>query len=181
MFLVTVMTATVVVAGVTFTVMVVMVVMVVVIVVVALYVEVKSERSAEQRSGCGIAIPTDSAVKLDACLGKRHLCAAADAAANKCINTERGKKSCKSSVTAAVGIDYFTIYDFSVFCGINLKLLGMAEVLKDMSVFVSYCNFHCIVSFEFSIVKDFNAFLNCTAKRIAVKVTAITSATGSAV
>ena len=40
---------------------------------------------------------------------------------------------------------------------------------------------HYTVSFEFSIVKDFNAFLNCTVKRIAVKVTAIISATGSAV
>ena len=37
---------------------------------------------------------------------------------------------------------------------------GVTEVLKDLSVFVSYCNFHCAVSFAFSIVKDFNAFLN---------------------
>jgi len=37
---------------------------------------------------------------------------------------------------------------------------GVTEVLKDLSVFVSYCNFHCAVSFAFSIVKDFKAFLN---------------------
>ena len=166
------MNATVVAAGVSFTVMVV---------VVAPYVGVKSKRTAEQRIGCGIAISADSAVKLDACVGKRHLCTTADASANKSVNVERGKKSCECSVTTAVGIDYFTVYDFSVFCGINLKLLGMTEVLKDLSVFVSYCNFYCTVSFAFSIVKDFNAFLNCTVKRIAVKVTAITSATGSAV
>jgi len=102
-------------------------------------------------------------------------------AANESVNAERRKQSRKCSVTAAVGINYFAVYDFSVFCGINLKLLCVTEVQKDLSVFVSYCNFHCIVSFAFSVVKDFNAFLNCTAKRMAVKVTAIASATGSAV
>ena len=49
---------------------------------------------------------------------------------------------------------------FYVLCGINLKLFGMTEVLKDLSVLISYCNFHCAVSLGFSIVKDFNAFLN---------------------
>ena len=129
----TVMTATVVAASVPLTVMVV---------VVARYVGIKSERAVKQRIGCGIAIPADSAVKLDTCHSKCHLCTTADPSANKCINTQRGKKSCKRSVTAAVGIDYFTVYDFSVFCGINLKLLGVTKVLKDLSVFVSYCNFH---------------------------------------
>ena len=153
----------------------------VVSVMIALYVGIKSKRTVKQCFNCCITGAARTAVKLDACLVKCDLCTAADASANKCVNTKRGKELRKCSMTAAVSIYYFTVYDFSVFCGINLKLLGMAEVLKDMSVFVSYCNFHCIVSFEFSIVKDFNAFLNCTAKRIAVKVTAITSATGSAV
>ena len=151
------------------------------VVVVALYVGIKSKRTAEQCFDCGIRRATNTAVKLDSCLCQCHLCATADAAANKCVNAERGKKSCKCSVTATVGIHYFAAYNFSVLCVINLKLFGMAEVLKDLSVFVSYCNFYCTVSFAFSIVKDFNAFLNCTVKRIAVKVTAITSATGSAV
>ena len=63
-------------------------------------------------------------------------------------------------MTAAVSIDHFAIDDFSVLGGINLKLFGMAEVLEDLSVLISYCNLHCAVSFEFSIVKDFSTFLN---------------------
>ena len=171
-YLVTFMIATVVAAGVLCTVVVVM---------VTFYIRIESERAAEECFDCSIAGTVNTTEKLDAGLGKCHLCAATDAAANKSINTENRKKSRKCSVTATVSINNFAVYNFSVLCGIDLKLLGMTEVLKDLSVLMSYCNFRCAVSFEFSIVKDFSAFLNCTVKRIAVKVTAITSATGSAV
>ena len=60
----------------------------------------------------------------------------------------------------AVCVDYEAFYHCVVVDFVYLKLLGMAEMLKNLSVFVSYCNFYCTVSFEFSIVKDFNAFLN---------------------
>ena len=39
---------------------------------------------------------------------------------------------------------------------VELKLCGMTEVLKDLSVFISYCNFHCI----FSISTFLSDFLN---------------------
>ena len=172
LYLVTFMIATVVATSVT---------LAVVVVVVAFYIRIESERASEECFDCSIAGTVNTTEKLDTGLGKCHLCAATDAAANKCIHVECGKQSRKCSVTAAVGINHFAIDYFPVLCGIDLKLLGMTEVLKDLSVFMSYCNFHCAVSFAFSIVKDFSAFLNCTVKRIAVKVTAITSATGSAV
>ena len=66
-------------------------------------------------------------------------------------------------------------------CDGHILLFGMTKALKALTVLISYCNSHCAVLVEGSIVKDFSAFLNCTVKRIAVKVTAITSATGSAV
>ena len=133
---------------------------VVMIVVVTLYVRVISKRTIKQCFDCGIRGAANTAVKLNSCLCQCHLCSAADAAANKCVNAECRKHSCQCSVTAAVGIDYFTVYDFPALCVINLKLLGVAEVLKNLSVFISYCNFHCTVSFEFSMVKDFSALLN---------------------
>ena len=153
----------------------------VMVVVVAFYIGIKSKRAAEQCFDCVIAGTVNTTEKLDTGLGKCHLCATADATANKSVNAENRKQSCKCSVTATVSINNLAVYNFSILCGIDFKLLGMTEVLEDLSVFVSYCNFYCTVSFAFSIVKDFNAFLNCTVKRIAVKVTAITSATGSAV
>ena len=132
----------------------------VVVVVVAFYVGIKSERAAEQCFNCGIRGTADAAVKLDAGFCKCCLCATADAAAYKSVNAERRKKSCKCSVTAAVGINNFAIDYFPIFSSIDHILFGMTEVLKDLPVFVSYCNFNCAVSSEFSIVKDFNAFLN---------------------
>ena len=149
--LMTFMSATVISAGMPLTVLVV---------VVARYVGIKSKRTAKQCFDCGVRGAADTAVKLDSCLCQCHLCATADAAANKSINTKRRKKSCQCSVTATIGVNHFTIYNFSAFYCVNLKLLGVAEVLKNLSVFISYCNFHCAVSFVFPIVKDFSAFLN---------------------
>ena len=116
------------------------------VVVVALYVGIKSKRTAKQCFDCGIRRATNTAVKFDSCLCQCHLCSAADAAANKSINTERRKKSCQCSVTATIGVNHFTIYNFSAFYCVNPKLLGMTEVLKDLSVFISYCNFHIVIS-----------------------------------
>ena len=124
----------------------------VMVVVVTFYVRIKSKRAAEECFDCGITGTADSAVKPDASLSECHLCATADATANKCIHVECGKQSCKCSVTAAVGINHFAIDYFPVLCDINLELLGMTEVLKDLSVFLSYCNFQCAGSLEFSIV-----------------------------
>ena len=149
--LMTFMSATVISAGMPLTVMVV---------VVARYVGIKSKRTAKQCFDCGVRGAADTAVKLDSCLCQCHLCATANAAANKCVNAECRKHSCQCSVTASIGINNFAADYFPALCVINLKLLGVAEVLKNLSVFISYCNFHCAISFVFPIVKDFSAFLN---------------------
>ena len=127
------MSATVISAGMPLTVMVV---------VVAFYVGIKSKRTAKQCFDCGVRGAADTAVKLDSCLCQCHLCATANAAANKCVNAECRKHSCQCSVTASIGINNFAADYFPALCVINLKLLGVAEVLKNLSVFISYCNFH---------------------------------------
>ena len=50
-------------------------------------------------------------------------------------------------MTASIGIDDLLINDLPLFSIIQLKLLGMAEVLENLSVFVCDCNSHGICSF----------------------------------
>ena len=128
---------------------------------------------------CLVCISVDTAIELNPCLCKCHLCAAANAAADQHIYIEPGKKTGKGTVSASVGIDYLCGENFPPFNGINLELLRMTEVLKNFTIAISYCDFHLMISFRFGF-SLFNDFLNCTANRIAVKATAITSAMGSA-
>ena len=126
-----------------------------------------------------VCISVDTAIELNACLGKCHLCAAANAAADQHIYIELGKKAGECAVSAAIGIDYLSGENFINLNGINLALLRVTEVLKNFTFTISYCDFHLMISFRF-VLSLFNDFLNCTANRIAVKATAITSAMGSA-
>ena len=126
-----------------------------------------------------VCISVDTAIELNACLGKCHLCTAANAAADQHIDIELGKKTGECAMSAAVGIDYLSGKNFIPVYGINLKLLRVAKMLKNLTIAISYCDFHLMISFRF-VLSLFNDFLNCTANRIAVKVTAITSAMGSA-
>ena len=60
-----------------------------------------------------------------------------------------------ATMDADVGVNTLTVDYFSVFYGITWY-----ERSADLFVSVSYCNCYCVVFFEFSIVKDFSAFLN---------------------
>ena len=126
-----------------------------------------------------VCISCDTAIERNARLGKCRLCAAANAAADQHIHATIRQKTGKCAVSASIGIDYLSGKNFIAINGINLELLRMAKVLKNFTIAISYCDFHLMISFRFvlSLLSD---FLNCTANRIAVKVTAITSAMGSA-
>ena len=54
-----------------------------------------------------VSISVDTAIELNACLGKCHLRTAADTAAYKHINAKQRKQAGKCSVSAAVCIYYF--------------------------------------------------------------------------
>ena len=148
------------------------------VVMIAFCVRVIGKGSGNAGSHRIVCIPADTAEQLDACLGKGRLGTAADAAADEGIHTQLGKQSCQRTVTASVGVNDLRLYNGAVLDVVHLELFGVTEVLEDFSVFVSYCNFHFTVSFGFNCFID---FLNCTAKSTAVKVTAILSATGSAI
>ena len=126
-----------------------------------------------------VCISVDTAIELNACLGKCHLCTATNAAANQHIHSTIRQKTGKYAVSASVGVDDLCRKNFIPFYGINLKLLRVTEVLKNFTITISYCDFHLMISFRF-VFSLLNDFLNCTVNRIAVKATAITSAMGSA-
>ena len=120
-------------------------VVVLVIVVVALDIGVIAEIVRKIRLDRCIARAAYTAVELDARLCKSHLCATANASADENVSTECLQKSRKCSVTASVCVRDLGGNDLTVFYSVDLKLLGVSEVLKDLSVFISNCNFHIFI------------------------------------
>ena len=118
---------------------------VLVIVVVALDVGVIAEIVCKKRLDRCIARTADTAVELDACLRKSHLCATADTSADQYRYILLCEKSRKRTVTATVRIHDRCGNDLAVLYCVDLKLLGVSEMLKDLSVFVSNCNFHIFI------------------------------------
>ena len=89
-----------------------------------------------------ICVTGNAAVELDAGLSQCHLGTTADAAADQNVNTAAKEETCQSAVAAAVGVHDLGGYDGAVFHVVDLKLLGVAEMLEDQLVCVSNCNFH---------------------------------------
>ena len=121
----------------------------VVVVVVAADIGIVIQFAGDQGLGCRVGAAADTAIELDARLGQSHLGAAADAAADQNVRVEGIQNPCQGAVTAAHGVHNFRRYDLAVLNIINLKLLGMAEVLEDVAVFVSNCDSHMIALLSF--------------------------------
>ena len=111
-------------------------------VMIAFDVGIEIQVACKIRLDSRITASADTAVKFDARFAERHLCAAADAAANENVCTDGSKKSRECAMTRAVGIENLCVYDSAVFDLIDLELLGMTEMLKDGFIFISNCNFH---------------------------------------
>jgi hypothetical protein len=114
--------------------------------VTAFDVGIVSEISLNESLNRLIAISANTAKELDTCIGKCHLCATAYTSANQYICAKRHQNRCKCSVSLTVGVNNDGVCDFAVLYGIYLELFSMPEVLKDLFVFVSNCNFHMVVS-----------------------------------
>ena len=126
------------------------------VVVVTLGFGVVIKTVCKESLHCFICITVNTAEKLDTGTGKRHLSTATDATANEDICIQHRKKPCQCTVAATVGIYYFCIYDLATLHLVKLKLCGMTEMLKNFTVFIGYCNFHCTLSFS----NFFSDFLN---------------------
>ena len=89
-----------------------------------------------------------AAVELNARRSQSHLGTAANAAADQHVRMQSCQDPSQGAVAAALGIDHFGRHDLSVLHLIDLKLGRMAEVLENLTVFISNCNFHCMFSFR---------------------------------
>ena len=129
------------------------------VVVVTSHVGIVGKRTVEESCNCRVCIAGNTAEQADACVCEGYLCAAADTAADKCVNALDGEEACQCTVAAAVGVHNLRVYNLSVSYFINLKLSRMSEVLKNLSVFVSYCDFHINSSDLYSFVRYLNISL----------------------
>ena len=112
-------------------------------VVAAVYVRIVSKSPCKKCQNRFVRVSGNAAVQLDASLCQGILCASADSAADQSIHTVLPQKSCQSAVAAAVGVYDFRRSDLSIFDVIDLKLGSVSKVLKNLSIFISNCNFHC--------------------------------------
>ena len=117
------------------------------VMVVTVNIGIVAQISAEQCTHCRISVPADTAVELDARFGECCLRTSTDASANQSVHTVLHQEACQCAVTAAVGVNDFRMDDFSVRSFIKLELFGVAEMLKNLTVFIGNCNFHNGISF----------------------------------
>ena len=129
------LTAAVVTAGVPF-------LAVLMVMVVTVNIGIVAQISAEQCAHRRVSVPADTAVELDARFGECCLRTAADASANQSVHAVLHQKACQCAVTAAVGVNDFRMSDFAAHSFIKLELFGVAEMLKNLTVFIGNCNFH---------------------------------------
>ena len=123
-----------------------------VIVMIAFDLGVEVQFICEQSVYCPVARAANSAEKLNACICESHLSTAANPAADQYRYVLLREKSRKCTVTVSVRIHYLGRNDLTVLYRVDLKLIGMSEVLKDLSVIISYCNFHKFISISLFIV-----------------------------
>lgn len=125
---------------------------VLVIVMVAMDGGVEAQRPGQQGAYRLVRTAADAAVEFDARLGQGRLGAAADAATDQNIRPQRAEDAGQGAVAAAIGVHHLGGEDLPVLHIVDLKLLRVAKVLKDLSVFVSDRNSHHVFSFRFRIL-----------------------------
>ena len=121
------------------------------VVVVAVNIGIIAQISAEQCVHRCVSFSADTAVELDARFGQRCLRSAADAAADQRIHAVLHQKARQGTMAAAVGINDFRMNDLAIRSFIKLKLLGVAEMLENLTIFIGDCNFHNGISFAFFV------------------------------
>ena len=117
----------------------------VVVMVVACRVGVVCQRTLRQRLCRCVRAAGNARIEPNPSLGQRLLGTHADAAADQRVHLSRLQKARQRAVAAAVGADDLLADDHAVFHIVELELLRVSEVLKDLSVFIGYRDSHCMI------------------------------------
>ena len=121
---------------------------VLVIMVVTVNIGIVAQISAEQCAHRRVSVPADTAVELDARFGECCLRTAADAPADQSVHAVLHQEACQCAVTAAVGVNNFRMDDFAVRSFIKLELFGVAEMLKNLTVFIGESPLQFLLNFS---------------------------------
>ena len=121
------------------------------VMMIAADIGVIAKAAGKQRVHRCIRFTGNPAVELDARFRQSDLCAAAYAAADQDVYALLHQKTCQCAVTAAICIDDFRGDDAAIRHVIELELLGVTKVLKNLTVFISDCDFHGCFSFLFVV------------------------------
>jgi len=97
-----------------------------------------------------ISAAADAAEQLNARLAERRPGAAADPAADQDFHAVLFQKTSQCAMAAACGRHRLRLFYGSVFHFVNLKLFRVAEMLKNLSVLIGYCNSHRAYFLPFS-------------------------------
>ena len=107
---------------------------------------------------CFVSRPLNPGIKSDPGIRERHLRAHTDPAADQGVSLCRLQETRQRAVSASVGIYDLLICDLTVLNVIQLKLLRMAKMLKDLSVFKRNCDSHGASSFLNDFLPDLDRF-----------------------
>jgi len=115
---------------------------VVMVMMVALNIGIKAQITCQEVCDRCVGIAAAATVKLNTCLSQGHLCTATDAATDQNICIQCAQNTGQGTVTAATGVDHFGCHNGAVLHFVNLELLGVTEMLEDLTVSISNCNSH---------------------------------------
>ena len=113
-----------------------------VVVMVAMHRRVIGQFPGQEIIHGGISLSLHAAVEGDARMGQGVLGATADTPANQGVNVFFLQERGQCSMACAVAVKDMGFLDLVVLYGVDFELLGVAEMLENLAVFVGDCNFH---------------------------------------
>ena len=134
-------------AAVTATAMAPTIVIVTMIMMVAAHIRIEIQHTGQKCLNGIISIPVDATEETDTCVGKGHLRAGTNAAADHGIHTQGAEKCSQSAMAVTGSFHHLGSDDIIVFHFVDLKGSGVAEVLEDQPRFIGNSNFHSDLSF----------------------------------
>ena len=112
------------------------------VMVITMNIRVITKSSCKKSVYSFVSISADTTEKTDSDLGQGVLCATANAATDQGIYAVLYQKTSQRTVSISVSIYYLCACDFAIRYIVNLKSFCVSKVLKNFSIFISYCNFH---------------------------------------
>lgn len=117
----------------------------VIMMMTALRVGIVVQASGQKRRHRFIRVSLHAGIQTDPRVVQRHPRAHSDPAADQRLHAVRLQKARQRSVSAALCADHRFLRHLSILCLIQLEALTMSEMLKNLSVFIGYRNFHLSV------------------------------------